>query len=116
MSDLTIGLLSALLATNQPQAVSNLVQEHTGISVPLANANDPAEQELRNLMIADDAALDEVNALDQHQPDSPQRYERAGPAAQQNPCPLRRGEARLSRLSPQSSGQRPRAIWPTAVF
>jgi len=62
VSDLTIGLLSALLATNQPQAVSNLVQEHTGISVPLADTQDPVALELRNLMIADDAALDEVNA------------------------------------------------------
>jgi tetratricopeptide (TPR) repeat protein len=63
VSDLTIGLLSALLATNQPQAVSNLVQEHTGIAVTIPNANSPDEQELHNLMIADDAALDEVNAL-----------------------------------------------------
>src|ERR1019366_6188508 len=62
MSDLTIGLLSALLATNQPQAVSNLVQQHTGLSVPIVDANDPAERELHELMIADDAALDEVNA------------------------------------------------------
>ena len=61
MSDLTIGLLSALLATNQPQAVSNLVQERTGLSVPLADPNDPTERELHNLMIADDAALDEVH-------------------------------------------------------
>ena len=61
MSDLTIGLLSALLATNQPQAVSNLVQEHTGISVPFADGNDPAEKELRDVMVADDAALAEVN-------------------------------------------------------
>ena len=59
MSDLTIGLLSALLATNQPQAVSNLVQEHTGVSVPLQA--DPAEQELHNIMAEDDAALDEVH-------------------------------------------------------
>lgn len=62
MSDLTIGLLSALLATNQPQAVSNLVQEHTGLSVPVAGASSPEDQELRNLMIADDAALDEVKS------------------------------------------------------
>jgi tetratricopeptide (TPR) repeat protein len=62
VSDLTIGLLSALLATNQPQAVSNLLYEHTGISVPLANANDPETLELRKLIIADDAAMDEVNA------------------------------------------------------
>lgn len=61
MSDLTIGLLSALLATNQPQAVSNLVQQHTGVSLPIVDVNDPAEQGLRNLMIADDAAMDEVN-------------------------------------------------------
>ena len=61
MSDLTIGLLSALLATNQPQAVSNLVQQHTGVSLPIVDVNDPAERELRNLMIADDAAMDEVN-------------------------------------------------------
>ena len=61
MNDLTIGLLSALLATNQPQAVSNLVQEHTGIAVPLVDMNDPVEQQLRDLMIADDAALAEVN-------------------------------------------------------
>ena len=62
MSDLAISLLSALLATNQPQAVSNLVQEHTGLSVPMADTQDPVEQELRNLMIADDAALEEVKA------------------------------------------------------
>ena len=62
MSDLTIGLLSALLSTNQPQAVSNLVQQHTGVSVPLVDVNDPAERELRNLMIGDDAAMDEVNS------------------------------------------------------
>jgi len=61
VSDLTIGLLSALLATNQPQAVSNLVQQNTGISIPIANPNDPAEQQLQKLMIADDAASDEVD-------------------------------------------------------
>ena len=62
MNDLTIGLLSALLATNQPQAVSNLVQQQTGFSVPLTNPNDPEEQELHQLMIADDVALDEIHA------------------------------------------------------
>ncbi len=61
MSDLTIGLLGALLATNQPQAVSNLVQQQIGVSVAIANTNDPAEQELQKLMEADDAALDEVD-------------------------------------------------------
>ncbi len=61
MSDLTIGLLSALLATNPPQAVSNLVQEHTGVALPIVNVSDPAAKQLRDLMIADDAALAEVN-------------------------------------------------------
>jgi tetratricopeptide (TPR) repeat protein len=62
VNDLTVSLLSALLATNQPQAVSNVVQERTGISVSLPDAGDPAELELRNLMVADDAALDDVKA------------------------------------------------------
>ena len=61
MSDLTIGLLSALLATNQPQAVSNLVQQQTGVSIPIVNPNDPAEKELQQLMADDDAALAEVD-------------------------------------------------------
>jgi tetratricopeptide (TPR) repeat protein len=59
MNDLTVGLLSALLATNQPQAVSNVIQQHTGVAVNLAS--DPAEQELRTVMMGDDAALDDVN-------------------------------------------------------
>ena len=61
MNDLTIGLLSALLATNQPQAVSNVIQQQTGITVPVVDQNDPVEKELRELMIADDAAMDEVD-------------------------------------------------------
>jgi tetratricopeptide (TPR) repeat protein len=61
MGDLTLGLLGALLATNQPLAVSNLVQQQTGVALPIVNVNDPAERELRNLMISDDAAMDEVN-------------------------------------------------------
>ena len=61
MSDLTIGLLGALLATNQPLAVSNLVQQQTGVSVAITNPNDPAEKELEQLMEDDDAALAEVD-------------------------------------------------------
>lgn len=61
MNNLTIGLLGALLATNQPQAVSNLVQQQTGVSIAMASTNDPASEELRKIMEADDAALDEVN-------------------------------------------------------
>lgn len=58
MNDLTIGLLGALLATNQPLAVSNVIQQQTGITV--AVAADPVEQELREVMLADDATQDEV--------------------------------------------------------
>ena len=61
MGDLTIGLLSALLATNQPAAVSNLVAEQTGMVLPIVDSKDPTERELRNIMIRDDAAIDEVN-------------------------------------------------------
>jgi len=59
MSDLTIGLLGALLATNQPLAVSNVIQQQTGLAV--AVAADPVAQDLRDVMLADDAAQDEVS-------------------------------------------------------
>jgi tetratricopeptide (TPR) repeat protein len=61
VNNLTIGLLGALLATNQPQAASNLIQQNTGVSVAVANTNDPAEQELDKLMADDDAAQAEVD-------------------------------------------------------
>jgi tetratricopeptide (TPR) repeat protein len=61
VNDLAAGLLGALLATNQPLAVSNLVQQQTGVSIAMVNPNDPAERELRQLMEADDAALAEVD-------------------------------------------------------
>ncbi len=61
MNELLIGLVGAVLATNQPLAVSNLVQQQTGVSITITNTNDPAERELEQLMIADDAAQDEVD-------------------------------------------------------
>ena len=60
MNELTIGLLGALLATNQPQAVSNVIQQQIGVTVDIAS--DPAERELREVMLTDDNAQDEVNA------------------------------------------------------
>lgn len=60
MSDLLIGALGVLLATNQPAALSNLVVEKTGIPLALAQPDDPVSQELRRIMEADDAAQDEV--------------------------------------------------------
>ncbi|MGD0087257.1 MAG: tetratricopeptide repeat protein [Verrucomicrobiota bacterium] len=61
MNELLIGLVGALLATNQPQAVSNLIQQNAGLSVNLPNPNDPAEKELEPLMTDDDAAMAEVD-------------------------------------------------------
>jgi tetratricopeptide (TPR) repeat protein len=61
MNQLLIGLVSALLATNQPQAVSNLIQQNAGVSVNLPNPNDPAGKELDRLMTEDDAAMAEVD-------------------------------------------------------
>ncbi len=60
MSDLLAGLLSALVATNTPLAVSNLVQQKTGVALPVVDPNDPVEQEYRKLMAADDAAVEEI--------------------------------------------------------
>jgi tetratricopeptide (TPR) repeat protein len=59
VNDLTIGLLGALLATNQPLAVSNVIHDQTGVAIEVAA--DPTTQELRDVMLADDAAQDEVN-------------------------------------------------------
>jgi tetratricopeptide (TPR) repeat protein len=55
-------LLSVVVATNPPAvAVSNEIQQTTGISVTVPDANDPAEQELQKLMADDDAAQAEVD-------------------------------------------------------
>ncbi len=61
MNNLAFGLLSALLATNQPQDASNLSPQNIGIPSGTVNTNNPAEQELRKLMTDDDAASDEVD-------------------------------------------------------
>ena len=61
MNNLLIGLVGALVATNQPLAVSNLIQQQAGVSVTMVNPNDPAEKELAQLMAADDAATTEVD-------------------------------------------------------
>ncbi len=61
MNDLTIGLMSALLATNQPAAVSNLIQDQIGYAVP-ASVTDATERQLKLVMLGDDATLDEINS------------------------------------------------------
>ena len=61
MNELLIGLVGALVATNQPLAVSNLIQQSAGVSVTMVNPNDPAEQELDRLITRDDETLADVD-------------------------------------------------------
>jgi tetratricopeptide (TPR) repeat protein len=61
VSSLLIGLVGALLSTNQPAAVSNLVLQSTGISIKSHNTNDPVEKRLDEIMEQDDAAQAEVD-------------------------------------------------------
>ncbi len=61
MSDLLIGALGALLATNPPAALSNLVHARTGIPIPVTNANDPVVKEYLRLLEMDDEAQAEVD-------------------------------------------------------
>jgi tetratricopeptide (TPR) repeat protein len=60
VSDLLAGLLSAVLATNSSQAVSNFVAERTGLSIPVINTNDPVENEYYRVLLQDDAAEKEI--------------------------------------------------------
>jgi len=55
-----VGLLAAALSTNPPLAVSNLVAEKTGVSVPIVNTNDPVESEYYKILLDDDAAEKDV--------------------------------------------------------
>ncbi len=61
VNELLIGLLSAVVATNPPAVVSNLLHKATGVKVPVAAANDPVEQEYHKLMADDDVAQQEVD-------------------------------------------------------
>jgi tetratricopeptide (TPR) repeat protein len=61
VNELLIGLVGAVIATNQPLAVSNLIQQNAGVSVTIVNPNDPAEKELTQLMAGDEAALVEAD-------------------------------------------------------
>jgi len=61
VNDLLIGLLGALVATNPPAAVSNMVLKKTGISINVPDKNDPLEKEFQKLMTDDDDAQAEVD-------------------------------------------------------
>lgn len=60
MTNLVIAAVGALLATNQPVALSNLVQSQTGLAMVVPATNDPVTQALDKIMAADDAARAEV--------------------------------------------------------
>jgi tetratricopeptide (TPR) repeat protein len=60
VSALLVGLLGAVLSTNPPQAVSNLVAEKTGVVVADVNTNDPVENDYYKILLDDDAAEKDV--------------------------------------------------------
>lgn len=60
VSTLLAGLLSAALSSNPPVAVSNLVAEKTGISIPVINTNDPVEAAYYKVLQDDDAAEKDI--------------------------------------------------------
>ncbi len=60
VSDLLVGLLSAALATNPPVAVSNLVAQQTGLSLPAVNTNDPVAVAYQKLVTLDDEAMTQI--------------------------------------------------------
>jgi tetratricopeptide (TPR) repeat protein len=62
VNELLIGLLGALMATNQVTAISNVVARTTGIQLPVTDPADPVAREFRALMEKDEAAHDEVDA------------------------------------------------------
>lgn len=61
VSPLLLGLLGALVSTNQPATVSNLVAQATGVSITIPDLNDPVEQAFRKVMMEDDTAQNEVD-------------------------------------------------------
>ncbi|MEY2466028.1 MAG: hypothetical protein QOD03_549, partial [Verrucomicrobiota bacterium] len=61
MSSLLFGVIGALVASNQPMALSNVVMQTTGIVVSASATNDPVEAEYQKLMDDDDAAEAEVD-------------------------------------------------------
>ncbi len=63
MSDLLVGALAVLLAMNLTAAPGNPVVPPTGITASVPNTNDPVEQELQKLLVADDAAQEAAEKL-----------------------------------------------------
>lgn len=61
MSDVLVGALTVLLATNPPAALTNLVLQKTGLAALQTRTNDPVARELQMILDADDAAQEEID-------------------------------------------------------
>jgi tetratricopeptide (TPR) repeat protein len=61
VTNLIIGVLGAMMASNQPAALSNLVTQTTGISITAIATNSPVEQELQKIEAEDDDASADVD-------------------------------------------------------
>jgi len=61
VTNLLIGAIGALLATNQPAALSNLVTQTTGVTVTAMATNSPLAMELHKIEEQDDAAAADVD-------------------------------------------------------
>jgi tetratricopeptide (TPR) repeat protein len=61
VTNLVVAAVSALLATNQPAALSNMLQQQTGLTISVPATNDPVAAALDKLMQADDDARAEVD-------------------------------------------------------
>jgi tetratricopeptide (TPR) repeat protein len=61
VTNLIVGLISALLATNQLEATTNLLKQTTGLSIDVAEPGDPVEKEYKKLLEEDDHAHDEID-------------------------------------------------------
>ncbi len=73
MNELLIGLVSVLLATNQPAAISNIIRSTTGIAVTIPDPNDPVEKEYRKLLELDDKVLEQIDELIRQNQNHPQQ-------------------------------------------
>jgi tetratricopeptide (TPR) repeat protein len=78
MNEFLIGLLGALLSTNQVVSVSNVVARSTGMVLPVTDPNDPVEQEFQKVLALDDGATTEV---DQWIKDNNAQVDRGGAAS-----------------------------------
>jgi tetratricopeptide (TPR) repeat protein len=63
VTNLVVSLLAVMLSTNPPTALSNLIQQTTGMTVSVPDPNDPVQKEYRQLMEEDDAAVSEVDRM-----------------------------------------------------